>query len=173
MLGFMTRLPAVPAFALALSALACRMTPHAPAMSSPTENSLLQPAEMVGFVVTTDGARARDFYVTRIGFRVIEEDELALVLDADGYMLRVQKMREHTARPYTVLGWNVPDLPATLTRLAAAGIACERFPGAPLDELGTMHFPDGTRLAWLKDPDGNVLSLAQMPPTKLPRGSRK
>jgi len=132
-------------------------------MPAESKTSVLHPAQLVGFAVTTDAARARAFYADKLGFRVAGEDAQALVLDADGSMLRLQKAREHTPRPYTVLGWNVRDLAATLARMAAAGVACERFPGLPLDEHGIMDFPDGTRLAWFKDPDGNVLSVAQMP----------
>lgn len=134
-----------------------------PDMKPESKPSALHPAEMVGFAVTTDAARARAFYEGKLGFRVLSDDRLALVLDADGRMLRIQKMKEHEPRPYTVLGWNVSDLPAAIARLAAAGVSCERFPGLPLDERGIMDFPDGTRLAWFKDPDGNVLSVAQMP----------
>jgi catechol 2,3-dioxygenase-like lactoylglutathione lyase family enzyme len=118
----------------------------------------------VGFLVTTDAARARDFFAGKLGFRVTGEDSWALVLDADGRMLRIQKATgAYQPRAGTVLGWNVPDLDAALERLARAGIEVERFPGMPQDERGIMAFPDGTRLVWFKDPDGNVLSVAQMP----------
>lgn len=132
-------------------------------MSPASKTSVLHPAEMVGFAVTTDSARCRAFYEQKLGFRVTSEDRLALVLDADGRMLRIQKAKEHQARPYTVLGWNVGDIEATVTRLAAAGLTCEHFGFPGQDERGIMAFPDGTRLVWLKDPDGNILSVAQMP----------
>lgn len=132
-------------------------------MHPPPHASVLHPAEMVGFCVTTDGVRCRAFYEGRLGFRLISEDGFALVFDADGRMLRIQKQKSHEPRPYTVLGWNVVDLEATLARMQAAGVNCERFAGVPQDDKGIMNFPDGTRLAWFKDPDGNVLSVAQMP----------
>jgi hypothetical protein len=37
----------------------------------------------------------------------------------------------------------------------------ERFEGFPQDDLGVCTFPDGARVAWFKDPDGNTLSLTQ------------
>jgi predicted enzyme related to lactoylglutathione lyase len=63
-----------------------------------------------------------------------------------------------------VLGWNVDDIEAAVARLAAAGVTCERYGFPGQDERGIMRFPDGTRVAWFKDPDGNVLSVAQMSP---------
>jgi len=125
--------------------------------------SVLHPAEMVGFLVTNDAARCRAFFVDRLGFRALSEDAQALVLEADGRMLRVQKGSTHEPRPYTVLGWNVSDIEAAVTRLEKAGVRCERFGFPGQDERGIMTFPDTTRVAWFKDPDGNVLSVAQMP----------
>lgn len=132
-------------------------------MESRTRATVLYPAEMCGFLVTRDAARCRAFYTERLGFRVRGEDPQALVLEADGRMLRVQKMPNHEPRPYTVLGWNVSDLDAAVARLAAAGVRCESFGFPGQDERGVMTFPDGSRVAWFKDPDGNVLSLAQLP----------
>jgi len=135
------------------------------AKKSEPRSSTLFPAEMVGFVVTADAARSREFYEGKLGFRVLGEDRLALVLDADGRMLRVQKMREHTPKQYTILGWNVTDIEAAVARLGDAGVRCEFFGFPGQDERGIMTFEDTTRVAWFKDPDGNILSVAQMPET--------
>ncbi len=132
-------------------------------MSAPAASAPLQGARLVGFAATTDPARCRAFYEGRLGLRVTGDDALALVLDANGSMIRIQKLRQHTPQRFTVLGWNVDDLAATVARLEAAGVACKRVEGVPQDEHGVVDFPDGTRLLWIDDPDGNVLSVAQMP----------
>lgn len=147
---------------IALALLAsCSSLEHE--MKKDTRATALHPAEMVGFLVTRDAARCRAFFADQLGFRVLGEDSMALVLEADGRMIRVQKMPNHEPRPYTVLGWNVSDIDAAVERLAAAGVLCERFGFTGQDERGIMGFSDGTRVAWFKDPDGNVLSVAQMP----------
>ena len=46
--------------------------------------------------------------------------------------------------------------------LGEQGVAFERFPGIEQDELGIWTTPGGDRVAWFKDPDGNVLSLTQV-----------
>lgn len=127
------------------------------------QRSVLHPADLVGFLVTTDVARAKGFFCGKLGFRTTSEDPFGVMLEADGRPIRLQKAERFDARPGTVLGWNVADAAATVERLAAAGVACERFAGMPQDELGIMTFPDGARVAWFKDPDGNVLSVAQLP----------
>ena len=87
----------------------------------------------------------------------------ALVLEAEGRMLRIQKATQFEPRRGTVLGWNVSDVEAAVTRLEGAGVACERYDFPDQDARGIMTFPDGARVAWFKDPDGNVLSVAQSP----------
>ena len=110
-------------------------------------------------MVTNDSARCRAFFVDKLGFRAVGEDQWALVLEADGRMIRVQKGTTHEPRRTTVLGWNVSDIEAAVTRLGVAGVSCELYGFPGQDPRGIMTFPDGARVAWFKDPDGNVLSL--------------
>ena len=62
---------------------------------------------------------------------------------------------------HTVLGWRVPDIRATVEALTNEGVVFERYAGLPQDETGVWRSPSGARVAWFKDPDGNVLSLTQ------------
>jgi catechol 2,3-dioxygenase-like lactoylglutathione lyase family enzyme len=66
------------------------------------------------------------------------------------------------AAPYTVLGWEVDDIAAKAQALTKAGVKLERY-GSHLkqDKLGIWTAPGGTRVAWFKDPDGNLLSISQ------------
>jgi predicted enzyme related to lactoylglutathione lyase len=45
--------------------------------------------------------------------------------------------------------------------LAGAGVEFERYGKMKQDELGIWTSPSGARIAWFKDPDGNLLSLTQ------------
>lgn len=47
--------------------------------------------------------------------------------------------------------------------LAAGGVVFERFPGLDQDERGILTSPDGAKIAWFKDPSGNILSLTEFP----------
>jgi hypothetical protein len=60
-----------------------------------------------------------------------------------------------------VLGWEVSDLEATVKDLVMVGVVFERFPGVEQDEFGIWSAPGGARVAWFKDPDGNILSVTQ------------
>jgi catechol 2,3-dioxygenase-like lactoylglutathione lyase family enzyme len=115
----------------------------------------------VAFVATADSARARDFYGSVIGLRLVADEPYALVFDANGVMLRVQKVE--TVRPagYTALGWSVVDIARTVESLRAKGVRFERYPRLNHDDLGIWTSPSGARVAWFEDPDGNILSLTQ------------
>jgi catechol 2,3-dioxygenase-like lactoylglutathione lyase family enzyme len=133
--------------------------------SSPGEAgaALLAHADVIAFVATTDLARARAFYEGVLGLPLVEDDGFAVAFDAAGTMLRVTGVREVKPAPYTVLGWAVPDAAAAVRDLAAVGVSTLHFDGFPQDELGIWTAPTGARVAWFKDPDGNTLSVAQLP----------
>ena len=75
--------------------------------------------------------------------------------------LRIQKVPTVEPPPFTALGWQVADIDAMVASLSAAGITFERYPFMPQDAMGIWTAPGGTRVAWFKDPDGNLLSLAE------------
>jgi catechol 2,3-dioxygenase-like lactoylglutathione lyase family enzyme len=117
---------------------------------------------MCAFAATTNPDRAKAFYRDQLGLTLVREElPFALVFDVNGIMLRVQVVRELKPAGYTVLGWNVPDIEATAKRLEQAGVKLEHFDGVPQDELGIWTAPSGAKVAWFKDPEGNILSIAQ------------
>ncbi len=123
----------------------------------------------MAFVATRDPAAARFFYGEILGLRLVADEEFALVFDANGTELRVQKVPEPAPLSYTVLGWKVVDIGETVRRLAAKGVRFESYEWLPQDESGVWTAPDGTRVAWFKDPDGNLLSLTQFGDSARPR----
>ena len=124
--------------------------------------NVLRSHKLVAFVATRDPERAKKFYRDTLGLPLVAEQlPFALVFDANGTALRVTIVREIVVAPYTVLGWEVPDIAATATDLAAAGVTLERFPGMTQDDLGVWTSPSGAKVGWFKDPDGNVLSVTQ------------
>jgi len=118
---------------------------------------------MIGFVVTSDPEKAKTFYGDRLGFRLLDEDDFALVFDANGTMLRVAKAREFKPARNTVLGWEVDDIRAAIGELTSRGVQFERYdlPFMKQDELGVSSPGNGNHVAWFKDPEGNVLSISQ------------
>jgi catechol 2,3-dioxygenase-like lactoylglutathione lyase family enzyme len=124
-----------------------------------TNASILGTAKIGAFIGTLDRAKAKAFYGETLGLTLIHEDGYATVFDANGTTLRVSPVKELNPQPFTVLGWKVADVPATVRKLAAAGVAFERYTFLEQDELGIWSPGGDIRVAWFKDPDGNLLSL--------------
>ncbi len=124
---------------------------------------MLNKSRLVAFIATADADRARDFYAGKLGLALIEDNGYALIFDANGTQLRVQRVEAVAPHPYTAAGWEVDDLTAAVRALAGSGVAMARFPGLPLDADGIWDTPDGSRVAWFHDPDGNTLSVSQPP----------
>lgn len=76
-------------------------------------------------------------------------------------MLRVTAVSEVSRASYTVLGWRVTDIEATVQDLTAKGVAFKTYDGMDQDETGIWTTPGGDKVAWFADPDGNTLSLTQ------------
>jgi catechol 2,3-dioxygenase-like lactoylglutathione lyase family enzyme len=122
---------------------------------------MLGTANIVAFVPTRDSAKARAFYEGMLGLRFIKDDGFALVFDANGIMVRVAKAPPFTPAQFTILGWEVHDIAKIASRLKDKGVVFERFGFFEQDQLGIWTAPTGDKVAWFKDPDGNVLSVSE------------
>lgn len=122
---------------------------------------MLAQSDLVAFIATTDVARARDFYRETLGLTLVADTPFAQVFDANGTMLRVTPVPSWSPPPFTLLGWRVADIGSAARGLAAKGVAFQRYPGMQQDEDGVWSTPDGSKVAWFKDSDGNTLSLTQ------------
>lgn len=115
----------------------------------------------IAFVPITDPDRARAFYRDTLGLELIEDQlPFALVFRTGSIMLRATPVKSFTPHPFTVLGWRVTGINALAQKLTATGVVFERFPGMQQDEDGVWTTP-GAKVAWFKDPDGNLLSISE------------
>ena len=120
--------------------------------------------DVVAFVPSRNPTKARAFYEGILGLRFVSEDSFAVVFDANGVMIRVanvSSVKGFKPAPFTVLGWLVDDIAKVVKGLIKIGVEFERFPWMEQDKLGVWNSPSGARIAWFKDPEGNVLSLTQ------------
>lgn len=116
---------------------------------------------VVTFLLTRDTERALRFFRDTLGLRFLRDDGFALVFDMDGVMLRINNVKDFTPFVSTVLGWRCEDIAARVEELTQRGVTFERYAGIGQDERGIATFPSGDKVAWFKDPDGNVLSLTE------------
>jgi catechol 2,3-dioxygenase-like lactoylglutathione lyase family enzyme len=125
---------------------------------------MLTSHEIMAFAPTLDANKARPFYEGVLGLRVLSQDKFALALDANGIMLRVANVPpSFKPQPFTILGWQVPDIAAAVSALKQKGVHFEAYGMPTQDSEGVWTAPGGAKIAWFKDPDGNILSLTQFP----------
>lgn len=116
---------------------------------------------VMGFVGVADLDVAHTFYADALGLDLVDERPFALSVRLGDAMVRVTAVGTPVVAPYTVLGWAVDDIAASIDELVARGVVFARFDGLGQDPRGVWTAPDGTGVAWFRDPDGNTLSLTQ------------
>jgi catechol 2,3-dioxygenase-like lactoylglutathione lyase family enzyme len=121
---------------------------------------ILEAARPAIIICTRDRPRATAFYRDTLGLTLLHEDGFAAVFSAGGIPLRVSFVADFTPHEHTILGFSVPDVAAVVTALREKGVTFNWYSHFKQDELGILTIPGaGVRVAWLKDPDGNVLSV--------------
>jgi catechol 2,3-dioxygenase-like lactoylglutathione lyase family enzyme len=124
---------------------------------------MLSSAKLTAFVATSNPDRCKRFYQEMLGLHLVTDDPFALTFECSGTELRIQKVQKLQPHPFTALGWKIVGMYDLVAALAAKGVAFERYSFLPQDDRGIWTAPDGTQVAWFKDPDGNLLSLSQSP----------
>jgi len=123
---------------------------------------MLGNCDVIALVNVANEATAREFYAGTLGLPYGKQDPFAVVFDANGITLRVTTIPGFKPKEHPALGWSVPDIAATVAALVQKGVVMEIYPGLGQDDQGIWTSPDGTaKVAFFKDPDGNLLSLAQ------------
>jgi len=123
---------------------------------------MLGSTNLIAFVPTRDAGKARAFYEGVLGLKFVADDGFAMVLDANGIMIRVAKVgKDFSPAPFTILGWQVSGIEKVVAGLQAKGVQFERYGFVKQDDVGVWTAPTGDKVAWFKDPDGNVLSVSE------------
>lgn len=122
---------------------------------------MLGDQKLMAFCATNDAAKAKGFYQDELGLKLVSDEPFALVFDANGTVLRIQKTKNWTPPEFTVLGWEVPDIVHEVSALTERGIQFLRVPTLEQDDLGIWAADERTKVAWFRDPDGNILSLTE------------
>jgi catechol 2,3-dioxygenase-like lactoylglutathione lyase family enzyme len=129
---------------------------------------MLANAKISATIPVTDLARAREFYEGVLGLEVLQEgflDEGTIIYQSGGTHLTVYQRPTASSGEHTLAGFEIEgDFDSVIDALLAKGITFDTFemPGvdASWDDRGVLS--DGKNLAaWFKDPDGNVLVIAQ------------
>jgi len=124
---------------------------------------MLSNSKLQSIIWTSRIAEAEVFYRDVLGLSLRGKSDGALVFDVGGGDLRVSPIPSTVPGEHTVLGFSVTDIESAIAFLTARGVVLERFPGFPHEANGVVMTPDRARVAWFRDPDGNILSVVQFP----------
>lgn len=116
---------------------------------------------MIGFIPASDARKSRQFYEEVLGMLFVSDDNFALVMDANGTPIRIVRVGAFTPAPFTIMGWEVAGIGNVVQQMAAQGVTFKKYGFPGQDDSGVWTAPDGAKVAWIEDPDGNVLSLSE------------
>ena len=122
---------------------------------------MLASSSLQTIVWTSRIPEAENFYGDVLGLPLKGKSHGALVFDVGGSDLRVSPVPSTQPSAHTVLGFAVADVRTIVESLTARGVRFERIAGFAHDSMGVLATPDGSRVAWFRDPDGNLLSIVQ------------
>ena len=104
--------------------------------------------------------RARDFYTGTLGLKEVdhEGDEL-IVLESGDSKVNVYRSDYAGTNEATAVTWAVDDIEGEVDSLKRKGVRFEHYdlPGLALE--GDVHVGEDMKVAWFKDPDGNILNI--------------
>src|SRR5216683_1785505 len=112
----------------------CRSRRRRPWYAGRDNAPMLGDARIIAFVATADAPAATVFYRDVLGLTFVSDESPALVFDAGGTMLRIQKVKTFTPQPFTAIGWRVANITAAVGALVAKGIRLVRYDFLDQDE---------------------------------------
>lgn len=111
-----------------------------------------------------DIQKAKEFYGNTLGVEVKDNPMGVIELHlANGNEIMLYPKPNHEPATFTVLNFIVNDIEKAVDELSAKDVKFEQYKEKDLetDEKGISKNPDGPKIAWFKDPAGNILSVIQ------------
>jgi catechol 2,3-dioxygenase-like lactoylglutathione lyase family enzyme len=107
-----------------------------------------------------DLAVARRFYERTLGLAPVHEEDGELVVYKSGNsLLNVYRSDYAGTNRATAVTWTVDDVDGEVSDLKNRGVTFEHYDMPGLTRKGDVHIGDDLKVAWFKDPDGNILNL--------------
>jgi catechol 2,3-dioxygenase-like lactoylglutathione lyase family enzyme len=112
-----------------------------------------------GFSVN-DLQKAKEFYSKTLGLEVSESNGLFLHI-AGGTRILIYPKPNHIPATFTILNFPVANIEKAVDELTKRGVQFESYEGAIKTDQRGIHRGEGPKIAWFKDPAGNILSVLE------------
>lgn len=123
---------------------------------------MLSSHDAIAMIAVRDLRKAREFYQGTLGLKQVgaEGDEV-LIFASGSSTLNVYRSKYAGTNQATALTWVVGEhLEEILRDLRAKGVTFEHYDMPGLTLKGDVHVGGDLKVVWFKDPDGNILSIA-------------
>ena len=116
----------------------------------------------VANLAVKDIGRARAFFTGTLGLEQVdsEGDELIVLKSGDSFV-NIYRSEFAGTNEATAVTWQVDDIDAEVESLRNKGVAFEHYDMPGLELEGDVHVGQGMKIAWFKDPDGNILNIVE------------
>lgn len=125
--------------------------------------ALQRPADWTygGTVPAKDLEGTRKFYEDVLGLEVVQESPAGITYKAGDSNLFLYPTEFAGTAKHTIGGFVVSDIEAAMADLRAKGVTFEEYDMPGLKTVDGIAEFEGDKVAWFKDPEGNILSLNQ------------
>jgi catechol 2,3-dioxygenase-like lactoylglutathione lyase family enzyme len=129
--------------------------------TEPKGIDMLRDTDATATLAVKDLGVAAKFYEETLGLRRLDtEDNEAIVYESGDSTINVYRSSFAGTNKATALTWTVDDIDDVVRTLKSKGVKFEHYDLPHMKQEGDMHVSGDMRIAWFKDPDGNILGLA-------------
>jgi catechol 2,3-dioxygenase-like lactoylglutathione lyase family enzyme len=130
--------------------------------SNESEVDMLVDKNAVANVAVKDLKTARQFYEGTLGLKPVEtEGDELIVFKSGNSTINVYRSKYAGTNKATAVTWDVGDeLENVMRELKAKGVSFEHYDMPDLKREGDLYVAGDMKVAWFKDPDGNILNIA-------------
>ena|SRR5687768_2693626 len=115
----------------------------------------------VANVAVKDLGVATKFYQNTLGLTPVHEEGGEVVVFRSGTSeINVYRSDFAGTNKATAVTWNVDNVKDEVADLKARGVVFEHYDMPGMTREGDIHIAGGMKVAWFKDPDGNILNVA-------------
>jgi catechol 2,3-dioxygenase-like lactoylglutathione lyase family enzyme len=117
--------------------------------------------DLVATVAVKNLETARKFYEGTLGLKPVDtEGEELIVFKSGNSTLNVYRSQYAGTNRATALTWLVgDDVEGIVRSLKAKGVTFEHYDLPDMKREGDIHIGGDMKVAWFKDPDGNILNI--------------
>jgi catechol 2,3-dioxygenase-like lactoylglutathione lyase family enzyme len=121
---------------------------------------MLADSAAIATVAVKDVKRARDFYEGKLGLKLTEARDGVSTYSSGGADLFVYESQYAGTNEATSATWATTDVDEAVRELKSKGVVFEHYDNLPdVTRNGDVYENGEMKVAWFKDPDGNILSI--------------